>query len=108
MGILIAPRQLHTGWVIGSSRHAVLFGILAVGASIRFQNLGADSLWVDEAVSWMQSKDEISEVIRRTERDTYPPLNNLFIWTSIRLFGDSEWALRLPSAIFGTMNILAI
>ena len=91
-----------------SLRWGVLLIIVAVGAWLRFQNLRVDSLWHDEAYSWYQSKDSIFDVIRRTAEDTYPPLNNLFLYASIKLFGDQEWALRLPSAIFGTANILAI
>lgn len=91
-----------------SLRWGMLFIIVAMGAWLRFHNLSVDSLWHDEAYSWHQSKDSIFDVVRRTAEDTYPPLNNLFLYASIKLFGDQEWALRLPSAIFGTANILAI
>jgi mannosyltransferase len=82
--------------------------IVIVGAWFRFHNLGADSLWLDEAVSWRQSNGGLADLISRTAQDNYPPLHNLFLYASINLFGDGEWSLRLPSAIFGTANILAI
>ena len=87
---------------------ATLCVIVTAGAWLRFHNLGADSLWLDEAVSWQQSKDSLADLISRTAQDNYPPLHNLFLYASINLFGDGEWSLRLPSAIFGTANILAI
>ena len=88
---------------------ATLCIIVAAGAWLRFHNLGVDSLWLDEAVSWKQSKDSLADLIRRTANDNYhPPLHNLFLYASINLLGDGEWSLRLPSAIFGTANILAI
>ena len=82
--------------------------IIVAGAWLRFHDLGAESLWFDEAASWSQSKDSLGELISRTAEDNYPPLHNLFLYASINLFGDGEWSLRLPSAIFGTANILAI
>jgi mannosyltransferase len=82
--------------------------IVIVGAWFRFHNLGADSLWLDEAASWLQSNGGLADLISRTAQDNYPPLHNLFLYASINLFGDGEWSLRLPSAIFGTANILAI
>lgn len=82
--------------------------IVAVGSWVRFRYLGADSLWLDEAVTWQQSNDSLADLIRRTANDTYPPLNNLLVYGSINLFGDREWALRLPSAILGTANIFAL
>jgi len=87
---------------------ATLCVIVATGAWLRFHNLGASSLWTDEIASWFQSKDSLADLIRRTAQDNYPPLHNLFLYASINLFGDGEWSLRLPSAIFGTANILAI
>jgi uncharacterized membrane protein len=87
---------------------ATLCIIVAAGAWLRFHNLGADSLWLDEAISWQQSKDSLPDLISRTAKDNYPPLHNLFLHASINLFGDGEWSLRLPSVIFGTANILAI
>ena len=87
---------------------ATLCVTVATGAWLRFHNLGAQSLWLDEAFSWWQSKDSLADLISRTAKDNYPPLHNLFLYASINLFGDGEWSLRLPSAIFGTANILAI
>jgi mannosyltransferase len=81
---------------------------VGVGAWLRLHNLGAESLWLDEASSWTQSKDGFAELISRTAEDNYPPLHNIFLFLSINLLGDSEWALRLPSAIFGAANIIAI
>ena len=87
---------------------AMLSAVVLLGAYLRFHNVSDDSLWLDESISWWQSKGSLLEVIRRTAQDTYPPLNNIFIWVSVSLFGDGEGALRLPSAIFGTANIVAI
>ena len=86
---------------------ALCFIVLA-GAWLRFHDLGLDSLWRDEAISWQQSKDSLVDLFRRTAEDNYPPLHNLSLFVAMKLFGDGEWSLRLPSAIFGTANVLAI
>jgi hypothetical protein len=41
---------------------------VGVGAWLRLHNLGAESLWLDEASSWTQSKDGFAELISRRKR----------------------------------------
>ena len=82
--------------------------MVVIGALLRFHNLGGESLWVDEAVSWTQAKDSLADLIKQTAPDNYPSLHNLALFAVIKLFGDSEWNLRLPSAIFGVANIVAL
>ena len=82
--------------------------IAVIGALLRFHNLGGESLWLDEAGSWEQAKDGIVDLFKRTAQKNYPPLHNLILFLVIKLFGDSEWNLRLPSAIFGVLNIVAL
>jgi uncharacterized membrane protein len=82
--------------------------IALVGAVLRLANLGAESIWYDEAASWEQAKDSFSAMLQRTAGDNYPPLHNIFLFIAIKALGDSEWALRLPSALFGIANIAAI
>src|SRR5438094_4275009 len=61
--------------------HRVTFAaigvVLVLGALLRFHNLGSESLWLDEVVSWTQAKDSLPDLIKRTADDNYPPLNNL-------------------------------
>jgi mannosyltransferase len=82
--------------------------IVVIGALLRLHNLDAESIWWDEAASWVQSKDSLFDLIWRTAHDNYPPLHNLFLFVDIKLLGESEWSLRLPSVIFGVVNIVAL
>ncbi len=82
--------------------------VVAVGGRLRFRNLGAESLWLDEAATWLQSRGDLVHLLTSTANENYPPLHNLLVLISIRLFGEAEWALRLPSALAGTLNIIAI
>jgi uncharacterized membrane protein len=93
------------------SRRATLVAIsliVVIAALLRLHNLGTDSLWLDEAESWREAKDGLVDLIRRTADDIHPPLHNLVLFAVIKLLGDSEWSLRLPSAIFGLANIVAL
>ncbi|MBD8876251.1 glycosyltransferase family 39 protein [Roseibium polysiphoniae] len=82
-----------------------LAGIIAVGAALRLWDLDRTSLWYDEAVSWSQSKGSLGELIALVAADNYPPLHNLLLWLTMPIIGDSETALRLPSAIAGILSI---
>ena len=89
--------------------YALLLWIVGAGAWLRLRNLGADSIWLDEAVSWTQSKGTLIELVSKTARDNYPPLHNLLLYAFMNVSGtDTEWVLRLPSAILGIANIAAI
>lgn len=85
-------------------------GIIVTGSAwLRFRNLAADSVWLDEAWSWMQSKGSLLDLFRLSAQDNHPPLHNLVLFETMNLLGgDGEWVLRLPSALFGTANILVI
>ena len=50
----------------------------------------------------------MQELIDRTARDNYPPLHNIFLFAVTHTFGDSEFWLRLPSVVFGTLTIPAV
>ena len=71
--------------------------VVAIGALLRFHNLGGESLWGDEAASWTQAKDSLADLIKRTADDNYPPLHNLALFAAIKLFGDSE--VGLPPSV---------
>ncbi len=83
----------------------LLIAILVVAAALRLPTLGAQSLWRDEAATWWQASGGFADVFTRTASDNYPPLYNLLSWASLQVFGDAEWALRLPAALLGLLNI---
>jgi len=85
-----------------------LAAIVLLAAVLRFWDLDRTSIWFDEAVSWLQSRESFINVFVRTASDNYPPLHNLVLWPMIKLFGDSETVLRVPSAILGTLGVAMI
>ena len=92
------PRE---GWVL-----LALLAIMLLGAVLRFYGLGFQSLWGGELASWdFGGRNTISRVV---QDGSQPPLYFLILHLALWVFGDSEWALRLPSAIAGWLCIPAI
>ena len=92
------PRE---GWAL-----LALLAIMLLGAVLRFYGLGFQSLWGGELASWdFGGRDTISRVVRDGSQ---PPLYFLVLHFARWIFGDSEWALRLPSAVAGWLCIPAI
>jgi mannosyltransferase len=86
-----------------------LLAIMLLGAALRFYGLSVQSLWADELSSWdFSQRDTLSRVIRGVQSDSDPPLYFLILHFARWIFGDSEWALRLPSALAGWLCIPAI
>jgi mannosyltransferase len=86
-----------------------LLAIMLLGAVLRFYGLGFQSLWSDELASWdFSNRETISQVIGGVRSDIHPPLYFLILRFAQWIFGDSEWALRLPSAFAGWLCIPAI
>ncbi|TYC51735.1 hypothetical protein FMN50_20945 [Rhodobacterales bacterium] len=83
----------------------LLLVILAVAAALRIHDLDRTSLWYDEAVSWSQSTGSFGQLLSSVAADNYPPLHNIILWSTMPLIGDSEFALRLPSALLGVMAV---
>jgi mannosyltransferase len=89
----------------------LLLGAIVLGGSaLRFYRLDAQSLWSDELATWRQShQPTISAVIENGVRPTpYPPAYPVLIYFVEKNVGDSEIALRLPSAVAGVLSIIAM
>jgi len=82
--------------------------ILVTAAMVRLYDLDRTSLWYDEAVSWSQSSGTLGNLLASVAADNYPPLHNLILWMSMPVLGDSETALRLPSALLGLLAVLLL
>jgi uncharacterized membrane protein len=74
-----------------------------VAVAIGLRLLASRSLWLDEATSWFETQlpyHRMWEVLRDT--DVHPPGYFTVLWATVRAFGDSELALRLPSLAAAT------
>ena len=88
-----------------------LAAITAGAAVVRLYGLGDRCLWLDEALAWRATQFDLGEMLRRW---TYPldaenpPLYFALLNVWVRVFGDSEFALRLPSALAGVLAVPTI
>jgi len=86
----------------------VLSAIVILGFVLRFLDLGKESLWLDEAVTYYNTNStSIGDVWTAAYNDRSPPLHFIALW-GVRLFGSNEFWLRFPSAIAGTVTIIVI
>ncbi len=85
---------------------------ILLGIGLRFYKLDSESLWIDEllSINYSISLSNTLEVVKLNWffAETNPPLYFIFIHLWETLLGHSEWILRLPSAIFGSLSLLAI
>jgi len=80
------------------------------GLCLRIYDLGTESIWYDEAISVGVAKLDLFEQVRWSlfRSDNNPPLFYEIMHFWVQIFGDSEFAARFPSAIFGSFSIIAI
>lgn len=85
----------------------LLLAVIAAGSFLRLVGLGHESLWNDELSSWYRSSfPSIRQVVDLgVKPDVHPPGYQVLLFCSMRVTGDSETALRLPSAIAGILTI---
>ena len=105
-----APRSVWTriGDRVRSSPGTVtMVGLLVVAVAVRLDV--RRGLWVDEAISVRQAKLPLSQMLTDLRlNDVHPPLHYALLWGTVRMFGASEFAVRLPSLIAGVALIPAI
>ena len=86
----------------------LLAALTLVGALLRAWQIGAKSIWIDEAFSVWVARQPPAEGVRWLARiDQHPPLYYvlLHLWLAL---GDGPAAVRLLSATVSTLNIPAL
>jgi 4-amino-4-deoxy-L-arabinose transferase-like glycosyltransferase len=82
--------------------------LVGLASVLRLINLGAESLWYDEAFTAWIARLEWRQLWPALRGDTHPPLWYIIEWANVRILGDSEFALRVPSALFGVLIVLLV
>ena len=82
-----------------------LLGIVLIGAFLRVYHLGTQSIWLDEAFSVALAKMTLPQMVQATAADVHPPFYYFLLHYWIIVFGTSESAVRLLSALFGILAI---
>jgi len=90
---------------------AVLMIAVAVGMLLRFFRLGAHELSIDESLSWAESSgNTVADVLRvQHQLDSGKlPIYELTQYGWMRVFGESEAAMRALPALIGTISIVLV
>ncbi len=84
-----------------------LCAIVALGVALRVCALEYQSLWRDEIFSLITTDPALTlrEFWDRVLADTHPPIYYLLLRLSSAVFGQSDFAARGPSAVFGILTL---
>jgi uncharacterized membrane protein len=88
-------------------RYLILLFITIFGMFLRFYGLGTESIWLDEGTSINIAKRSLYSIIFENKDFAHPPLY-YSILHFVMMYSDTEFFLRLPSAIFGILSIPVI
>ncbi len=85
----------------------LLVGLIVLGFGLRVIALGDKSVWWDEGLAIWAARQPLADISLWTANDVHPPLYfwTLHFWRLIS--GDTEFALRLFSALIGLLTIPA-
>jgi uncharacterized membrane protein len=85
------------------------FWLVLTSAGLRLPTLGREALWYDETfTAWLSSRLDWSQFWQAISGDVHPPLWYLLEALVVRTLGTSEFALRLPSAVFSIIGTLML
>jgi hypothetical protein len=79
-----------------------------VAVALRAFHLGAQSLWVDEAFTWLGADIGSPLPAASLLENIHGPLYTLILHAWGTVAGDAEWALRAPSLFFGVATVPAM
>ena len=93
----------------------ILCAILAIGLFVRLFDITRQSIWLDEGFSISAARD-IFKLLQSSSPadftnnyvDKNPPFYFIILHFWMKLFGYSEFALRLPSVAFGFLSIIMV
>jgi uncharacterized membrane protein len=76
--------------------------ITALGLSVRL--IVPRGLWLDDMTSVYDARLPLSTMLHVLQTtDDHPPLYFSILWVAIRVFGDTEMSVRIPSIVIGTL-----
>ncbi len=89
----------------------VLLIAITVGTILRFFRLGAHELSIDESLSWAESSGHNIKAVLRMQHQLDSgkfPIYEIAQHGWMRLFGDSETAMRALPALIGSLSIVLV
>jgi mannosyltransferase len=78
-----------------------------VALALRLWGLGDKPLWTDEAFTWFDYRHSLAEILG-ARLNVHPPLFGVLMWAWMPLAGETEFSLRLPSALLSVVAVPAL
>jgi mannosyltransferase len=79
--------------------------LIVIGTGLRFYRIDT-GLWFDEILTLLDSvRSPLTRILTHFPGNNDHPLYSVLAHLSVSRFGESPWALRLPSALFGVATI---
>ncbi len=86
--------------------HLVLLcGCILLGAGLRLHALQAHSLWFDEILTAMRSREELGWLLWGSPPVRFRPVSYVLTHFFLLLLGESDFIVRLPSVMEGVLSI---
>ncbi len=82
----------------------LILAIILLAFAARFIHLGGDSFWFDEVFTLDTARQSLGHVLAGQDINN-PPGFHLLAFFSVQVWGTSEYALRLVSAVAGTLTV---
>src|SRR5450759_1353360 len=87
---------------------ALLSVALLAGFALRVYRLGDANVWWDEGYSVYLARKGLLELAVETLGDVHPPIHYWILHFWIRLVGETEFAVRYSSLLFGILGIALV
>ncbi len=85
-----------------------LGGLLLLGTILRLINLGRESLWLDEAISYLTAQLSIAQIANNTVQSSHPPLYYLLLHFWLKFVPNTDTAVKFLSVLWGILLIPVI
>jgi mannosyltransferase len=99
------PRQVSAKWLI-------IVGIILIAFWLRLAHIDTFSFWTDEGITTLRTGYSLPKILRNVvtiqkvhTTDTHPPLFYVVVHYTRQLWGESDFAFRFPSAVFGVLLV---
>lgn len=100
-------RQKSGQWGSPVLHWPVVVALLALATALRIVSLNSD-LWIDEVFTLVDFvRLPVGKIVTDYSSDNQHVLYSVLAHLSVREFGESAWAMRLPSVVFGVASIWA-
>jgi hypothetical protein len=104
-GVALLTRR----WSVRISHWLLVAELFLLALFVRLYHLGNQSLWLDEGSTWQTIQQGWGVLLADLLRPVSAyPLYHLLLKSWVALAGDSEWALRFPSALAGAGAVVAL